>query len=274
MEKLQFIFLITAMALMCFDGCSSSTCSIVHPAAFKTSCSSNEYYCKDYRSCNARSSRCTNESTCINDNCNCDSSGQCTFELWSFPLYPSSGNDSGLLRKKRFSVSEIVDSAVEKIKDGVNAAVNAVQKLIDRASDPRLQHDFVTYFGYTWEYGCYGLRVLDMNDPKYKGQRTTVETLRRTGTSSCSYEELKSFVIANNETIYSSANYNVLLGNCQDFAQSFVEYLLSNCTSTLSRHAADGSTDLSDFSGSLGSCSRKFCKCQNIIACMHSVCWL
>ena len=93
--------------------------------------------------------------------------------------------------------------------------------------DDKLYHEFVDYRGFTYEFGSYGLQVLDKNDPVYKyGPRgdSQITKYDQEGTSDCTYEELKKYVQE-----YWNGDYDVCDHNCQDFARGLLRLLSSNC---------------------------------------------
>ena len=90
----------------------------------------------------------------------------------------------------------------------------------------KVYHEFVDYRGFTYEFGHYGLQVLDKNDPVYKyGPRgnSNITKYDRVATSDCTYEELKMYMQ------YWKGDYHVCDHNCQDFARGLLRLLSSNC---------------------------------------------
>jgi hypothetical protein len=80
------------------------------------------------------------------------------------------------------------------------------------------------YRGFTYEFGKYGVQVLDNNDPHYKYTREGGIVYKQ-GTSGCTYQELKTYV-----QDYWNADYSLCDNNCQDFARGLLQLLASNCS--------------------------------------------
>jgi hypothetical protein len=80
------------------------------------------------------------------------------------------------------------------------------------------------YRGFTYEFGKYGVQVLDNNDPYYKYAREKGEVYRKE-TSDCTYQELKTYV-----QDYWNADYSLCDNNCQDFARGLLQLLATNCS--------------------------------------------
>ena len=91
--------------------------------------------------------------------------------------------------------------------------------LISKKRQYELNHQFVRYRGFTYEFGCgYGVQILDLNDPNYKYKNKEV-TYTLSGVSECTYNETLSF------TKQWSLKFNILTHNCQYFAREFSKYL-------------------------------------------------
>jgi len=171
-------------------------------------CGDNAYYCKVNGNCLPRSDRCVGRGNCVNlngseDNCGCDQQyGSCSVYLGTTPLRSSSSSS-----KKR------------------NANVITCIKFLFNGID--LTHHFVTFRGFTWEFGAsYLSQVLDINDPNYKYNRPTerVTSMTYQGESSCTYAEALAF--SNNF----EQRYCLCTNNCQHFAKGMITWLLSGCT--------------------------------------------
>jgi hypothetical protein len=85
----------------------------------------------------------------------------------------------------------------------------------------RLEHQFLTYRGYTYEFGRkYSVQELDIADHiyKYKNSRQ-LKRITTAGYSYCSYDEVKTF------TNGWKKSYSVLRNNCQHFVNGLKKYL-------------------------------------------------
>ena len=142
------------------------------------------YYCPNDRQCKSpRSDRCTSSQNCPGlDDCYREADGSYLIHIGRSPL-TNSGSSS------KFTL-------------------------------PELNHQFVVYRGFTYEFGTDYLQVLDIADPKYRyaGDRG-VTGYTTDGTSYCTYDDAVMFVNSWNR------KYNLLKRNCQHFAMGFSEYL-------------------------------------------------
>ena len=196
MIKLLFC-LILFVSYRKFCVASSGSCSSLGIRdTFSTTCGNTEYYCDVDRLCKSRHERCTGATSCVNafssrfeTGCDCDASGHCDITLQSYPI-------SIIGKKRQISL--------------------------------RSEHDYIKYKGFVWEYGCYGTRVLDMNDPLFSSQRTSPTRTTHSGTSSCSYSEALLFLEYTGNQ-YSRENYSLLSNNCQRFAAAFTKWLRRDC---------------------------------------------
>ena len=84
------------------------------------------------------------------------------------------------------------------------------------------EHHFITYRGLMYEFGIYGNRVQDPNDPHYEYNNTRQESGSPAylGTSNCTYQEVIEFM-----RIWT--DYKLCSRNCQDFAKGLGEYLIN-----------------------------------------------
>lgn len=85
-----------------------------------------------------------------------------------------------------------------------------------------LEHQFVTYRGFTYEFGkSYGVQVLDISDPKYKYRNgKDVKRINTAGESYCTYQDAQQLVNS-----WKSKKYSLLSTNCQHFADAMIEIL-------------------------------------------------
>ena len=91
-----------------------------------------------------------------------------------------------------------------------------------------LNHWFVQYRGFVYEYGDAGYQELDINDPDYKygpgGVKVVAETLK--GTSCCTRNQILEFI---EKWLEANPNFHLLANNCQDFAIALLRELKDNC---------------------------------------------
>ncbi len=105
------------------------------------------------------------------------------------------------------------------------------------------KHHFITYRGLMYEYGIYdngNARVQDPLDPNYEyklGRRSIADT-KYIGLSSCTYDEVQSYV-----RIWNSKKYKLCSNNCQDFARGLGRYLTGDCLSTGGKRDSEVSDD-------------------------------
>ncbi len=85
-----------------------------------------------------------------------------------------------------------------------------------------LEHQFITYRGFTYEFGTYGVQILDTIDPMYKysnGQGLNSNGVETVGSSYCTWEDATRF--ANGW----DTRYVLLRRNCQHFSIAMKTYL-------------------------------------------------
>ena len=127
-----------------------------------------------------------------------------------------------------------------------------------RSSSLKLEHQFITYRGFTYEFGLsYGVQVLDIADPsyKYEGGRE-VKYTEVVGTSSCTWEDAKMFV----QSWRNNKKYHFLTSNCQAFAKALADTLLhSPCARSRKRRQVDSSKLEGYIDGQLRNCSLVCC---------------
>ena len=148
------------------------------------------YYCPSDRQCKSpRSSRCTSSQNCTGLD-DCNESDECyLIRIGRSPL-TSSGSSS-----KQY----------------------------------RLEHQFVVYRGFAYEFGNDYLQVLDIADPKYRyaGDKD-VTGYTTDGTSCCTYDDAMMFVNSWNLK-YEYSVFGFFGGkNCQHFAKAFSNFLQSD----------------------------------------------
>ena len=127
-----------------------------------------------------------------------------------------------------------------------------------RSLNLKLEHQFITFRGFTYEFGSsYGVQVLDIADPKYKyegGQK--VKSTEEVGTSSCTWEDADMFV----QSWRSNVKYGLLTTNCQAFAKALADTLLhSPCSESRKRRQVNSSEVEWYIKGQLRNCSLVCC---------------
>ena len=183
---------------------SSSRCSGGNPEVQR--CGNELFFCPVDRLCKPRSKRCLPDSDIcrsqpgVEENCRPHCCNQNSYQVLL-------GRTSLLSRKKRL---------------------------------PELNHQLITYRGFTYEFGCdYGVQILDLNDPNYKYQNKTVKYTNK-GASECRYNETLIF------TNKWSSKYRLFTNNCQHFARALSEYLTTAECGSRRR-----STNLDEFAESI-----------------------
>ena len=126
-------------------------------------------------------------------------------------------------------------------------------------------HQFITYRGLMYEFGCYKPnehRVQDPNDPTYEYNTREITGKENVGSSICTYEEVKTFIEIRRK-------YNLFLYNCQHFAQGLANYLVGDCKMPLSRKRSDSEEELARYIFSIsgdGNCTDAFGTLSNSTA--------
>ena len=181
---------------------SSSSCSVFSGAdpAMQT-CGNTNFLCPVDGQCKSRLQRCINSNICVQpqsgveENCDELSNGRYNIRLGRTPL----------IKKKRDY----------------------------DANYHELQHHFISYRGFVYEFGCkYSVQILDQNDPNFKYMDESAVTYEDIGDSICTYEETLQF------TEEWKRKYNLISSNCQHFADLLCRYLqTAKCqSSSLEQH--------------------------------------
>ena len=158
---------------------SSGSCLFSNTPAEVQRCEDGSFFCPVDSECKARSLRCMTDSVCVN----------------------------GLSEENCYESDSSYDIYIGR------------SSLISKKKQLELNHQFVDYRGFTYEFGCgYGVQILDLNDPNYKYKNKEV-TYTQSGVSECTYDETLPF------TKQWSLKYNILTNNCQHFAREFSKYL-------------------------------------------------
>ena len=187
-----------------FCAASSANCSSLGVSdTFNTTCSDTQYYCDVDSLCKTRDERCTGSRLCVN---------------------ASSGMESGC--------------DCDEFGHRCDVILNSFPLISGRKRQVRVEHDFITYKGFVWEYGCYGTRVLDMNDPRFNSQRTRPTRTTNLGRSLCSYSEALVFLNYTRNR-FSREKYSLISNNCRDFAAAFTRWLLQDCRLPRRKRATD-----------------------------------
>ena len=87
-----------------------------------------------------------------------------------------------------------------------------------------LEHQFITYRGFTYEFGSsYGSQVLDISDPiyKYRDGRELRSGPTNLGYSTCTWEDANMFT-----RFWMRDDYSLFSNNCQHFADGLSDTLL------------------------------------------------
>ena len=85
------------------------------------------------------------------------------------------------------------------------------------------EHHFITYRGLMYEFGDYGRRVQDPNDPKYEYNKRSSSS-EFVGESNCTYQQIKRFI-----DVWMASDYRLCQNNCQDFADRLQRKLVAGC---------------------------------------------
>ena len=171
--------------------------------------------------CLPRTDRCTRE--------NSDNQTECLEKTYRDCNYnPAAGN--GKFRVYRYSTPLNLFGR----REVRNALKNPFACL-----NNRIEHQFILYRGLLYEYGTYGARIQDPNDPNYEyrpdGRSTTGNIY--VGDSSCTYEQVSEYL-----KMWNSDDYCLCTYNCQDFARGLGTYLTNDCKKT-SRKRSSSSDD-------------------------------
>ena len=93
----------------------------------------------------------------------------------------------------------------------------------------KIEHQFITYRGLMYEFGCYGTRVQDPLDPKYEYRTnggSKIKGCKKVASSAtCTYEQIKQF-----SEPWTDERYKLLWRNCQDYARGLGKYINMDCS--------------------------------------------
>ena len=99
-----------------------------------------------------------------------------------------------------------------------------LQGLLSSSKGFKPEHQFVTYRGLMYEYGNYGARVQDPNDPNYEYKKRSIKRSKKVGESRCTYKQVEVYL-----KYWTSGDYNLIFKNCQDFVKGLTTYLTNDC---------------------------------------------
>ncbi len=101
-----------------------------------------------------------------------------------------------------------------------------------------LNHWFVQYRGFAYEFGSYLFQELDVNDPNYKygPGREKVRSQELVGSSDCTREQVLRFV---GRWLQANPKYKLFKSNCQHFAQRLLKELGDGCPDGARRQVDD-----------------------------------
>ena len=199
----------TAWMLVLLNFCNGSVTSFRRMGMRRSSssyytppvCGNSNFYCPgspNYH-CVARSERCTGDAQ----------STMCRRKTYEYCNYDTK---TGKFEVLRYSTN-------------LRGSFSGIKKI--RIS-PRLEHQFIVYRGLMYEFGSYGSRVQDPNDPNYEygPDRRASRGPIKLGLSSCTYEQVQLYV-----TTWTIDHYHLLNNNCQDFVKCLEAHLIDNCSS-------------------------------------------
>ncbi|XP_070550856.1 uncharacterized protein [Ptychodera flava] len=177
----------------------------------KTYCDSADFYCPydSTHHCRPRSARCLLESERTEQSC----------------LNPRTHQEEGCRGNPETGVFEIYDGWTHLLSTAESVS----------RSHHRLKHEFVTYRGFTYEYGQQGISILDTGDPYYKYKTKKVTKFTKVGTSRCKMENFSNFFQQ-----WERKKYNIFTHNCQHFADALIHLIKDNCMTASTLKFDDG----------------------------------
>ena len=161
-------------------------------------CGKNKFYCP-YDSadrCKPRNQRCAGNNICQNPVTLKEEDCSETSQPWQYYVF--------------IGHAKLFDSSSSKRK---------------RSLKLRLEHQFVTFRGFTYEFGAsYKVQVLDIADPKYKyknGKHLNSKGIEQSGESYCNWEDANKVVEE-----WKSIKYRLFKKNCKHFAATLHHILV------------------------------------------------
>lgn len=185
-------------------------CSTVDLASSSGSCSSSSTYIKP-KCQDEEGFYCSQTETCLprTDRCTRDDGPLCTQKTYEHCNYDS---EKGRFRVVRHSTSLFSFSSSSR---GISDCLSLIYKY-------KKEHQFITYRGLMYEFGCYGVRIQDPSDPNYEHNIPKTKKDKTLGTSNCTYEDVLRFTKTWDD-------YDLCSHNCQDFAKGLRNWLLNDC---------------------------------------------
>ena len=210
---LSFVSILYASSICKIRHSSGSRDEIANQTCDGTSGANSEFYCPYDGKCKARSLRCVGANVCNNpatnkeEGCHETSTpGEYKVLLGHVKLFDSSPSK----RKRSWSFDE----------------------LREWFHNHKLEHQFIEYRGFTYEFGCSGVQILDTADPKYiykNSKKFKSKGIEYVESSYCTWQDATKFVDGWNK------KYNLWTHNCQHFAGGLIEHLTTGvCNQPLS----------------------------------------
>lgn len=226
------------LVLLCFHSsgisASSSSTGYMPPICEEQ----NGFYCPapdssmSTFSCPPRSQRCAGDGN----------STQCTQKTYQHCDYVSADGKFIVYRySSPLALRQLLGGHSRSTRSGILACLRI-----------KPEHQFITYRGLTYEFGLYGTRVQDPNDPNYEYNTRSSYDRTYLGLSSCTYEEVMTFV-----NTWSNSQYRLCSHNCQDFARGLGKYLTTDCARARTKRGRRQSDD--DLAGYIFSISGANC---------------
>ena len=170
----------------------SSSSDSTAPGPAPQTCGTDSFYCRQDGHCKPRSQRCNGNNICINP---------LTMKEEDCSETSNLGEYAVLFGHAKLPGFDLIDDIVTI-----------------------LEHQFVTFRGFTYEYGkSYQVQVLDIADPIYKyrnGKDLNDRGIEQIGRSYCTQEDANKVV-----EMWKDEKYNLLDNNCQHFADA-LSYIL------------------------------------------------
>ena len=109
------------------------------------------------------------------------------------------------------------------------------------------RHQFILYRGLMYEYGTYGARIQDPNDPNYEYRRCSergrsITDIKYLGASSCTYEQVTDYL-----RIWKSDDFRLCSHNCQDFARGLGTYLTNDCKKSSRKRSSPSDDEFAEY---------------------------
>lgn len=172
-------------------------------------CNEYKFYCRGYVGTTVGSTCLSRTDLCTRDE---SESNKCLRKTYDHCNYISS---KGKFKVLRYSTSLSSSSSSRRSFSDLFACL-----------ERKPEHPFIVYRGLMYEYGIYGTRIQDPNDPNYEygpnGRSKSNEEC--VGESSCTYEQVLPYL-----EIWKSDEYRLCTHNCQDFAKGLATYLKDGC---------------------------------------------